>query len=65
MYMLYENKYIWNLQGGLGGYPPEAEENLKKIKQNGGFSFMFCFLAGLPRSPKLWACFPAPLDPWK
>ena len=25
-----------------------------KIKQNGGFSFIFfCYLAGLPRSPKL------------
>ena len=32
MYMLYENKYIYDLQGGSGGggtIPPEAEENLK------------------------------------
>ena len=52
MYMLYENKYIYNLQGGLG-----KQKNFKKIKQNGGFSFIlflfFAFLAGLPRSPKL------------
>ena len=42
MYAFYENKYISNLQGGSG--PPEAEENLKRFKQNGGFSFIFIFL---------------------
>ena len=26
--------------GGLGGYPPRSRRNFKKIKQNGGFSFI-------------------------
>ena len=40
-----------------GGFPPEAEDLKKKIKQNEGFSFkvrfLFYFFAGLPKSPKL------------
>ena len=38
---------------GGGASSPEAEEIFKKIKQNGGFIFFFCFLARLPISPKL------------
>ena len=41
-------------KGGLGGYPPQKQKKILKIKQNGSFSFIyFCLLAGLPRSPKL------------
>ena len=32
-------------KGGLGGIPKEAEEILK-IKQNGGFSFIYFLLFG-------------------
>ena len=50
------------LKGGgvWGAISPEVEEILK-IKQNGGFSFIFSFLAGLSKSPKLYTCSPAPL----
>ena len=51
MYMLYENKYIYNLQGGSG-----SRRNFKKSNKMEAFPFFFfffCFLAGLPRSPKL------------
>ena len=53
MYMFYENKYIYNLQGGLGAIPPQAEEIFKKSNEMMAFPLFFCFLAGLPRSPKL------------
>ena len=39
-------------KGGLPP-PPKVEEVFKKFKQNGGFSLFFCFLARLPKSPKL------------
>ena len=54
MYMLHKNKNIYNLQGGSGGAsPPEAEEILKNQTKWRLFLYFFCFLAGLPRSPKL------------
>ena len=43
-------------KGGLGAIPPEAEEILKKSNKMEAFPlffYFFCFLAGLPRSPKL------------
>ena len=44
-----------NLQGGwgLGAIPPKAEEILKNQTKWRFFLYFFCFLAGLPRSPKL------------
>ena len=33
-------------RGVWGGIPPEAEDFFKKIKQNGGFSFIFFLLFG-------------------
>ena len=51
MYMLYENKYIKDLQGGSGGLSPQKQKNFKK-KKNEGFSFIY-FLLFFPRSPKL------------
>ena len=41
MYMLYKNKYIYNLQVGSRGLAPQKQKKFKKIKQNGGFSFIF------------------------
>ena len=39
---------------GLGASPPQAEENLKNQTKSRLFLyFVFCFLAGLPKSPKL------------
>ena len=44
MYMLYKNKYIYNLQGGSGG---EAEEFLKKSNKMEAFPlFFFAFWQG-------------------
>ena len=50
-------------KGGLGASPPEVEENLKQIKQNGGFFLsFFAFWQGslnpqimslLPSSPRI------------
>ena len=48
MCMLYENKYMYNSQGGLGGYPPppEAEEIFKKSNKMETFPlFLFFFFA--------------------
>ena len=45
-------------------YPQKLKIFKKKIKRNEGFSFNVRFLnffAGLPKSPKLWACSPKSL----
>ena len=52
MYMLYENKYIQNLQGGYGGgYPPRSRRNFKKSNKMEAFSFIvLAFWQGSPDS---------------
>ena len=50
MFMFYENKYIYNAQGGLGAIPPEAEEIFKNQTKWRLFlyfiNFFFCFWQG-------------------
>ena len=48
MYMLYENKYIYNLQGGSGAIPPEAEEILKKSNKMEAFPLFFLLFGRAP-----------------
>ena len=46
MFMFYENKYIYNAQGGLGAIPPEAEEIFKnQTKWRLYFIILFFFFA--------------------
>ena len=51
-------------RGGQGGQPPQTQNEffLKKSNKMEAFPyyFFFCFLAGLPRSPKLLAFSLAP-----
>ena len=49
-----KKKYIEKLQGGSEELSPtEADEILKNQTKWRLFLYLFCFLAGLPRSPKL------------
>ena len=49
MYMLYKNKYIYNLQGGSGGAcPPEAEEILRKSNKMEAFPLFFLLFGRAP-----------------
>ena len=42
MYMLYENKYIYNLQGG-GVWGPRSRRNFKKSNKMEAFPVFFIF----------------------
>ena len=48
MYMLYGNKYIKNLQGGLGGYPPRSRRNFKKSNKMEAFPLFFLLFVRAP-----------------
>ena len=44
---------IYKGGGVWGAIPPEAEEIFKKSNKMEAFPYFFCFLARLPKSPKL------------
>ena len=46
MYMLYENKYIYNLQGGVWG--PRSRRNFKKSNKMEAFPLFFLLFGRAP-----------------
>ena len=48
MYMLYENIYIYNLQGGSGGLSPKGRRNFKKSNKMEAFPLLFLLFGRAP-----------------
>ena len=53
MYVIRKEIHLEVTRGVWGAIPPEAEEIFKNQTKWRLFLYFFCFLADLPRSPKL------------